>query len=41
MDLQLEDIGVLGINSTKLDRAFPYVKRVGRSYERGFVSKKF
>ena len=24
VDLQLEDIGVLGINSTKLDRAFPY-----------------
>ena len=24
VDLQLEDIGVLGINSTKLDRAMPY-----------------
>ena len=34
VDLQLEDIGVLGINSTKLDRAMPYASVSVGSYSK-------
>ena len=42
VDLQLEDIGVLGINSTKLDRAMPYASvSVGVMKEKEVFVKNF
>ena len=42
VDLQLEDIGVLGINSTKLDRATPYESvSVGVMKEKGVLVENF
>ena len=41
VDLQLEDIGVLGINSTKLDRAFPYASVSVGVMKEDFLVKNF
>ena len=41
VDLQLEDIGVLGVNSTKLDRAFPYASVSVGVMKEDLLGKKF